>query len=146
MTIKIFSNDNAKKYVKNSGFITHIEQNLTRKEIIKYKRFINCWFNEIRGVKCYVLLDNDSIKTIILISKMDYDPQQRHENPFNLNLIYTFPNYRKKNYAYNMLMYLKDREQITAFTDSIEGEYLFKKANFIQYKDETPGYNMFCSP
>lgn len=36
MTIKIFSNNNAKKYVKNSGFITHIEENLTRKEIINY--------------------------------------------------------------------------------------------------------------
>jgi hypothetical protein len=124
MEVKLFINDNAKKYVKK------IVKNKTELEKNFYNN-INNWLKETRDVKCYVLCDKDNIVNIILLSKCDYDTQKKHSIPFILDYIYTFLEYRRNNFAYKMLLYIKTKEQITAFCSNDESESLFKKADYL---------------
>ena len=93
----------------------------------------NQWLNEKNEVKCYVLCEGSTVKTMALLSKCDYDPMHQHSNPYTLNYIYTYPNHRRLGYACKMLIYLKSKEQTTAFCDSDESEALFAKAQYIDY-------------
>jgi len=121
MVIKIYLNNNAKNHIKKM-----YTQLLSDADNCMY---IDQWLNEPGDVKCYEY-NNDVVKNIILISKCDYDPLNIHSDPYILNYIYTFTNYRRKNIAYNMLLYLKNKEQLTVFCDSYKSEQLFEKAGF----------------
>jgi hypothetical protein len=124
MEVKLFTNQNAKKYMNK------ILKNKTHLEPDFYDH-VNRWLDEPRNVKCYVLCDKDNVKNIILLSKCDYDPQQKHNIPFILDYIYTFLEYRRNNFAYKMLLYIKTKEQITAFCSNDESEQLFKRADYV---------------
>ena len=39
--------------------------------------------------------------------------------------------YRRNNFAYKMLLYIKKKEEITAFCSNDESEFLLKKAEYI---------------
>jgi len=121
--VKLFINENAKKFVRKL---------VKRSENIEsdFLNNINRWLNENNDVKCYALYGNDNIKVIILLSKCDYDPQKKHLNPFILDYIYTFLEYRRQKLAYRMLLHIKSKEQITAFCSTDESEHLFRKADY----------------
>ena len=123
MEIKLFTNQNAKKYIGK------IVENKTQLEPLFYMN-VHRWLNETRDVKCYVLCDKDIIRNIILLSKLDFDPFKIHKTPFCLDYIYTFTEHRRNNLACRMLLYLKKKEQITAFCSNDESEKLFKKAEY----------------
>jgi len=124
MEVKIFINQNAKKQIK---------------QLIKNKSgleeelhgFINTWLDHQTHVKCYLLYDKSNITNICLLHKCDSDPLKQHSNPHVLDYIYTFAEYRRNNFAYNMLLYVKSRDHITAFCSNDESERLFKKAGYI---------------
>ena len=124
MEIKLFSNQNAKKY------INRIIKNNTLLEV-KFYDNANRWLDELRDVKCYILTNKNNVINIILLSKCDYDPQKQHKIPYILDYIYTFLEYRQNNFAYKMLLYIKKKEEITAFCSNNESENLFKKAEYI---------------
>jgi len=124
MEVKLYTNQKAKKYIKK------IVNNISQLEPEFYYN-ANRWLDETRDVKCYVLCEKNSICSILLLSKCDYDPQKKHDLPFILDYIYTFLEYRRNNYAYKMLLYIKTKEQITAFCSNNESEKLFKKAEYI---------------
>ena len=123
MEVKLFTNHKAKRYIKK----------LFKNKLLHEEEYniINRWDDETRDVKCYSLCEKDKIKNIVLLSKCDYDPEKKHSNPFILDYIYTFPEYRRNNLAYGMLLYIKKKEQVSAFCDSKESEKLFKKAEYI---------------
>jgi hypothetical protein len=129
MEIRLFSNQNAKKYMEK------ILKNHNDLEPEFYNH-VKRWLEEPRDVKCYSLNDSDhkeNVGNIILLSKCDYDPQKYHTNPFLLDYIYTFVKYRRNNLAYKMLSYIKTKtkEQVTAFCSNEESEHLFKKAEYV---------------
>ena len=124
MEIILFTNQNAKKYIKK------IIKNNTLLESEFYNN-VNRWLDELRDVKCYILSNQNDIRNIILLSKCDYDPQKQHKIPYILDYIYTFLEFRRNNFAYKMLLYLKEKEEITAFCSNDESENLFKKAEYI---------------
>ena len=35
------------------------------------------------------------IISFVLLTKMDFDPNNNHDNPYLINFIYTYPNYRR---------------------------------------------------
>ena len=126
MEIKLFTNQNAKKYIKK----------IIKNNTLLENDFVNRWLDEPRDVKCYILSKKDNIIiNIILLSKCDYDPYKQHKIPhkipYTLDYIYTFLEYRRNNFAYKMLLYIKNKEEITAFCSNDESEHLFKKAEYI---------------
>lgn len=127
MEVKLFINQPAKNYIKK------IVKNKTDTEPNFDYEIVTRWLNETRDVKCYVLCDKDTdnVKNIILLSKCDYDPLKIHLAPHILDYIYTFLEYRRNNFAYKMLLYIKKKEQITSFCSNDEAERLFKKAGYV---------------
>jgi hypothetical protein len=124
MEIKLFTNENAKKY------ITKVVKNRVNIEQQFYHNASH-WLKEPNDVKCYALCEKEKIINIILLSKCDHDPEGKHTTPYILDFIYTFPEYRRNNFAYRMLIYIKPKEQITTFCSNDESEKLFKKAEYI---------------
>lgn len=125
MNVKLFINDKAKRYIRKNT--------LNNKNYHGNADFIERWLNEGRMVKCYVVCNEDDIKTICLLSKCDFDPYKKHDNPYILDFIYTFDEHRRQNIAYNLLLHIKTRDQITSFCSNDESENLFKKAEYIHY-------------
>ena len=125
--IKLSINRKAKSLIRN---IT---------KIIDDKKIINRWIHETNTVKCYVLYENDIIKSFALLSKCDHDPLNTHGNPYILDFIYTFKPYRRNNLAYKLLLHMKNKNNITAFCDNDESVMLFQKAEYILTKyDKSP--------
>lgn len=122
MDIQQFVNENAKQIIK---------------QVAKTETFESCFHDNIdswlleQNVKCYVLFEHKVIKNILLLSKGKVDPKKKHSNPYILDFIYTFNAYRKCNYAKRMLIYIKTKEQVTAYCSSGASETLFKKANYV---------------
>ena len=50
---------------------------------------------------------------------------------YTLDYIYTLPEYRKKQYAYKLLLHIKKSNNITAFCSNEMSEMLFVKAGYI---------------
>jgi predicted acetyltransferase len=46
---------------------------------------------------------------------MDFDPWKKYEKPWTLNFIYTVKRYRRKGFARKVLLWIKKREETTAF-------------------------------
>ena len=128
--IKLYINQIAKNIIK------HIIKDKKQSDIDFDNIHVNRWLNEPRLVKCYVLYEYEIIKSVVLLSKCDYDPYKEYTKPFLLDYIYTFPEYRRNNVAYTMLLYIKDKEQTTSFCSNTESENLFKKANYKFVKND----------
>ena len=130
MLIKRYINNNAKNYFDK------ILKNLLLKEELSAMDKINIydWY-ENYNIKCYVLSNDSLIVNIILCSKMEFDPLNNHISPYTLNYIYTFKDFRRKNYACRMLEYIKSKEEIgCAMCNGVKSTNLFKKANYISTK------------
>ena len=97
--IKLFTNKNAKKHIQK------IIENSTHLEDEFYNDYVKRWLNESRDVKCYTVFEKGNISNIILLSKMDYDPQRKHKTPYMLDFIYTFIAYRRNNFAYKISIF-----------------------------------------
>ena len=122
MEIKLFINQNAKKY------INRIIKNNTRLESEFYDN-VNRWLDEPRDVKCYILSNKNNVINIILLSKCDYDPQKQHKIPYILDYIYTFTEYRRNNFAYKMLLYIKKKRKSLHFVAMMNPKFYSKKRN-----------------
>ena len=125
MSFKIVENLEAKRYIRN---------------LFQYQKFnwevtlnFNQWLQEAGKVKCYLLLKDDKLVTLALLSKCDYDEYEGQSNPYICNYIYTFENYRRKGYGLQLLEFLKSKEQLTAICSCDESEKLFQKAKFINH-------------
>lgn len=128
MLVKRYTNNNAKNY-----FNKVLKNQLVQEQIDIYnKKVIYSWLTEFDDIKCYILSKENKIINIILCSKMDFDPLNKHSSPYTLNFIYTFKEFRRKNYACKMLEYIKSKEEIGQATcNGVESTNLFKKANYI---------------
>ena len=124
------------------------EENIEIKQLInkKAKKLIRYIFNEIKDeshkyvlrwlkeqntVKCYVLYVNNIIKSIALLSKMNYDPRKEHSMPYTLDYIYTLSEYRRKQYAHKLLLHIKKSNNITAFCLNEISGMLFMNAGYM---------------
>ena len=130
MEVKIFINQKAKNQIKQ------LIRNKSGSE--EFNDFINIWLDHQTHVKCYILYEKSNITNICLLHKCDSDPLKQHSNPHVLDYLHTFAEYRRNNFAYNMLSYVKSRDHITAFVnnDNYESERLFKKAGYISIDNE----------
>ena len=123
MEIKLLTNNKSKKKIKS--IIEKIDDN--------NKKYIKLWLDETNNVKSFILYENKTIKTFALLHKLDFDPLNKHENPYILDFIYTFKQYRRNNLAYKLLLNMKDKNNITAFCNNNESSMLFKKAGYVEY-------------
>ena len=121
MEIKLLINNTAKKTIKT----------ITKEINDNNKQFIMRWLNEKNNVKCFILYENNIIKAFVLLSKCDYDPLNKHSNPYVLDLIYTFQQYRRNKLAYELLTHIKLTNSITAFCSNDESIKLFEKAEYV---------------
>jgi hypothetical protein len=128
MKIKITENQISKDFVNtNENF----------KDLLK-DPFILEWLGE-NNVKLYLLCENDILKSFAMSTKLSKDPLKSHINPIYLNYIYTFPEYRRRGYAYFLASELKKTENITVFCTDDISQNLFKKADYI-FKSKDPLY------
>ena len=124
MTIQLLINRNAKQTIRK-----HLKKEKHLNTLEEYM-FVDSWLNERGTVKCYMNRDDETIYSFALLSKMDYDPEEKHTNPFILNFIYTSPKHRGNHHAYDLIIHLKEREQMTAICSNSISEHLFEKAGF----------------
>jgi hypothetical protein len=129
MRFEILENQESKNFVK---------ENENFKNILK-DPFIIEWLEE-NNVKLYLLFNNENVLVSFGMSTvLKKDPLKTHVNPVYLNYIYTFENYRRKNYAYHIACELKKIENITVFCTDDISQNLFKKADYI-FKSKDPLY------
>jgi hypothetical protein len=55
------------------------------------------------------MLKEDNLLSFAILSKMDFDPWNKHKDPWTLNFIYTFAKYRKRGYAKKLLAWIKKK-------------------------------------
>lgn len=146
MKIELLINNKAKKTIKN--MIKKINDNekqfgssatSTSTFYIDIYMHIKRWLDETNNVKCFILYENEIIKTFALLSKCEYDPFGTHDNPYILDFIYTFIPYRRNKLSYKLLLHMKNTNNITAFCSNDESFMLFQKAEYVLTKyDEIP--------
>lgn len=120
------------KVRKDFTFLIKKEARNAIKSFSVQSPYIDRWLVCDESVKCYILYENDIAKSFIILSKMDYDPIGDHINPYMLDFIYTFPQYRREGYAYRLLAHIKTREELSVYTDNDDSNNLFKKADFVE--------------
>ena len=103
MEIKTYTNKKAKKIIRKI-INTQIEQ-LKEQSLM----FLCDWLSFENDIICYTICEQNIIKHIVLLSKIDFDPFGKHSNPYLINYIYTFPEYRRFGYASKMLSYIKSK-------------------------------------
>lgn len=123
--IKLYINQNAKnevnKYRNKFGEEFKIKEKL--------------WDEHSNSVKCYILYENKIPKSIALLLKASNDIMNIHSNPYLLCFIFTFEQYRRKKFAYKLLLHIKkNNNQITAFCNNTISVNLFIKADLIYTK------------
>ena len=127
MYSKIYLDDIAKDLIKNEPLFD------------KEDFYIKEWLDE-KNVKLYLLYDGAVIVSFSLVSKMGRDPLKTHQNPYYINYVYTFEDYRRKGYAYYLVSEIKKNDNVTVFcTDNIT-KNLFVKAEY-RFNDYDKLYN-----
>ena len=125
---KLYINEKARKKIK--GLLKRIENDISYID----KETINEWLQVDENVKCYIITESEIEKSFVLIRNCDFDPLKtitiEHTKPKLINYIYTFPEYRQNNLAYNLLSHVKEYDETTAFCSSEESRNLFEKAGF----------------
>lgn len=127
MQIKLLINNTAKKTIKN--MIRRVNDT-TPIDSLTYI-LIKAWLNERNNVKCFILYENEIIKSFALLHKCDYDSLNTHNNPYVLDIIYTFIPYRRNKLAYKLLLHMKNANNITAFCNNDASFMLFQKAEYV---------------
>ena len=105
------------------------EKIINKIKIDKGQQYVDQWKTELNK-KCYILGTKNKIYAFALLHKTDYDPFKKHIIPNVLDFIYTLPKYRRKGCALKLLLYLKNKNEITAICNSEMSEKLFQKAKF----------------
>ncbi len=118
--IKLLINNGAKKIIRS------ISKNIDDNE----KTFIIRWLGECNDVKCYILYENNIIKSFAILSKCDFDSFNKYNNPYILDYIFTYPEFRRNNFAYELLNHIKISNEISAFCNSNESKKLFIKSGY----------------
>ena len=126
MPTYFLDNEEAKTFIKNLN-------------ILEGDVYIKEW-NDEKNIKLYYLEEEDNILSFCLLSNMKHDPLKIHEFPCYINYIYTFENFRRKGYAYQLLLEIKKREHTTIFCTDDISKNLFIKAGFI-FNNLDPLYN-----
>lgn len=98
--------------------------------------YIKQWFNNYSSpVKCYTIQDKhtEKVASMILLSKLDYDPFKEQSIPFLIDFIFTMNDFRRQNFALKLLIHIKDHDQTSAFCSNSESQKLFEKAGYDYY-------------
>lgn len=125
MNFKVLEDDCAKDFIKE----------------YKDDPFVEEWLLE-NNVKVYLLYDNDLLKSFALLTKLNKDPLKIHSKPYYLNYIYTIEEYRRCGNAYELLLYIKNFEEMSLLCSDDISQQLFKKADFV-FNSYEPLYNSF---
>ena len=97
--------------------------------------FLCDWLSFEKDIICYTICEQNIIKHIVFLSKIDFDPFGKHSNPYLINYIYTFPEYRRFGYASKMLSYIKSKNETTAICNGDKSIDLFKKSGFKNFDE-----------
>lgn len=111
-------NEDAKKFVIENEIFSKEDVNITE------------WLDE-KNIKIYLCYEKDIIKSFVLLTKMDKDPLKKYNNPYHLNYVYTFEDFRKKGFAFYLISEIKKSEEVTVFCSDDITQNLFKKAGYI---------------
>lgn len=138
MTTKVLENEDAVNFFLNDSRYNYMTDSYL---------YFDEWKHG-KNIKAYLLYDGDSLKSFALISKLVYDPEQKHINPYYFNYIYTFEDERRKGYAYNLVTDVKDREELTVFCIDDITTNLFQKAGYTMngYEKLYNAFPIFRSP
>ena len=55
---------------------------------------------------------DDDVVSFALLHKTDYDPYRKHKNPYVLDYIYTYTNYRNMGHAQSLINKIKTKARI----------------------------------
>ncbi len=129
---KLLILNKAKKKIKS--LLTRLENDgISSNDMLIVKQ----WINEDYNVKCYIITQNEIVKSFVLLHNCDYDQigefsdsEKKHTKSKIIDFIYTFSDYRRNNLAYKLLLHVKKYDETTAFCSSENSMELFEKADF----------------
>ena len=75
------------------------------------------------------LNSDDDVVSFALLHKTDYDPYRKHKNPYVLDYIYTYTNYRNMGHAQSLINAIKQKHEFTALCSSDLSSLVFHKCS-----------------
>lgn len=100
--------------------------------------FTQLWLNHSYPVFCVVTYNETKTNPICvaLLHKIDFDPLHIFDNPVLLDYIYTMTEYRRNNYAYNLLRKIMKKNKLIGFCRNDASAKLFVKCGFSYHPDK----------
>jgi GNAT superfamily N-acetyltransferase len=87
------------------------------------------WVKEKQPLMVLKLNDKNDVVGFAVLHGVKFDPLRKHINPFVMDYIYTYENYRNMGYAKSLINAIKEKYQFTAFCNSELSELVFRKCN-----------------
>lgn len=115
--------------------------------IIGYESTVERWLNEQNKVRCYLLYQDNKLKSLALLSECNFDPLKEYKYPYILDLIYTYESFRNNGYCTHLINHMKKNNEMTAFCDNSISSNLLKKLKFRYVEnDDYPQVDMYRFP
>uniref|UniRef100_A0A6C0JB90 N-acetyltransferase domain-containing protein n=1 Tax=viral metagenome TaxID=1070528 RepID=A0A6C0JB90_9ZZZZ len=85
----------------------------------------------------YLTEISNKIRSFVILKKINYDPFHRHKDPYIIKYMYTFPPFRRKGYAKNLINYLQvTYKEMTGFSNSDESNVFLLENGFNLMNDD----------
>ena len=101
--------------------------------------FLFQWVREKHVVMYLKLNADDDVVSFALLHKTDYDPYRKHKNPYVLDYIYTYKNYRNMGHAQSLINKIKQNHEFTALCSSDLSSLVFQKCKLKEMRATIQG-------
>ena len=103
------------------------------------KSFLFQWVKEKHVVMHLKLNADDDVVSFALLHKTDRDPYRKHKNPYVLDYIYTYTNYRNMGHAQSLINKIKQKHEFKALCSSDLSSLVFHKCNLKEMREAIQG-------
>ena len=101
--------------------------------------FLFQWVKETKVVMYLKLNAENDVVSFALLHKTDRDPYRKHKNPYVLDYIYTYTNYRNMGHAQSLINKIKEKYEFTALCTSDLPSMVFHKCNLKEMRETVQG-------
>jgi hypothetical protein len=104
---------------------------------LKDNQFVHVWLKEHSVYSVVTYDENKHPICIALLHKIEFDPLHIFDKPpLLLDYIYTMEKYRRKNYAYKLIVKMTKNNKIIGYCCNDESVQLFVKCGFSYHMDQ----------
>ena len=101
--------------------------------------FLFQWVKEKHVVMYLKLNAENDVVSFALLHETDYDPYRTHKNPYVLDYIYTYTNYRNMGHAQSLINKIKQKHEFTALCSSDLSSLVFHRCKLKEMRATLQG-------